>query len=87
VLAAGWVIISKWYFNALAVVLIGFLIARLLRLDLFQVCFLPSGRGLCYSIHIGPSQHQAVTSSLAHAKVCMLNGWSLRSGVQGTAIG
>lgn len=41
-LAAGWVIIGKWYFNALAVVLIAFLVARLLRLDLFQVCVLPS---------------------------------------------
>lgn len=40
-LAAGWVIIGKWYFNALAAVLIAFLIARLLRLDLFQVCVPP----------------------------------------------
>lgn len=52
-LAAGWVIIGKWYFNALAAVLIAFLVARLLRLDLFQVwgpasSYCRHGQPLCW---------------------------------------
>lgn len=36
-ITAGWVIVGKWYFNALALAALAFLIAQLLQLDLFQV--------------------------------------------------
>jgi hypothetical protein len=57
VLAAGWAIVGKWYFNALALALIAFLIARLLQLDLFQVSMLlwPGlARACCRFLHEGP---------------------------------